>query len=511
MDFDYSQRCWFFILEKSNKIELLREKLITTGGQMGGFYQALTHQEVETIHQKAFDILEEVGVGFEDGLEALEMLDQAGCTIDTQTHKVFIPRDLVTKMVSQAPGEFTLFSRDGKNNLFIGKDRVYAGTGGTTVNILDLKTGKQRGTLLKDQYSITKLVDTLDNIHFYQSAVAPLDIPVERYDPNILFTAMMGTTKHIMFGCSFCSGLEEAFKIASLVAGGDEILRAKPIFSTTACVIISPLKFCSQSVAKIQQAAKLGIPTSITSAPMSGSTAPMTMAGTLLQSHAEVMAGITVHQLTMPGAPVLYGALPGRADMISMGYRGGAIECGMMQAAQHQLSQHIDVPNYASSGLSDSKIPDAQAGWEKAFSTLLAVMGGNNYIHHAAGMLESMNAVAFEQYIIDDEIIGASCKLLKGICIDEEHLAFDAIKQVGPGGHYLMSPHTLKHMRSEYFEGNGISHTGNRNTWEKEGCHDTWQRANEMAKSIVYNDDIPKINEDIEAKIRDQFDIAFSH
>lgn len=481
---------------------------MTSGGRIGGLYKPLTDQQIETIHQKALDILEQVGIGYEENLEALDMLKHAGCRIDEKSKKIFMPRNLVTKMVNKAPGEFTLYSRDGKNDLFIGKDRVYAGTGGTTVSILDLETGKMRGTLLKDQYSITKLVDTLDNIHFYQSAVVPLDIPGERYDPNILFAAMMGTTKHIMFGCNFRSGLKESFKIASMVVGGDEILRAKPIFSIAACVIISPLKFCSQSVKNIQQAAKLGIPTTITSAPMSGSTAPMTMAGTLLQTHAEELAGITLHQLTVPGAPVLYGALPARADMKTMGYRGGAIECGMMQAAQHQLSQRIDIPNYASSGLSDSKIPDAQAGYEKAFTTLLSVMGGNNYIHHAAGMLESMNAVAFEQYIIDDEIIGASCNLLKGICVDEEHLGFDAIKEVGPGGHYLMSSHTLKHMRTEYFEGNGISHTGNRDAWEKSGCQDTWQRANEMAKAVIDKEIMPKINKEIEAKIRNQFDIA---
>jgi len=97
---------------------------------------------------------------------------------------------------------------------------------------------------------------------------------------------------------------------------------------------------------------------------------------------------------------------------------------------------------------------------------------------------------------------------LKGICVDEEHLAFDAIKQVGPGGHYLMSPHTLKHLRSEYFEGNGISHTGNRSVWEKAGCKDTWQRANEMAKAIIYDNHVSKIDKDLEAEIRNQFDLA---
>ncbi len=483
---------------------------MTSGGQIGGVYKPLTDQEIETIHQKALDILEQVGVGYEENLEAIDMLREAGCRIDETTRKIFMPRDLVTTMVNKAPGEFTLYSRDGKNDLFIGKDRVYAGTGGTTVSILDLDSGKMRKTCLEDQYRITKLVDTLDNIHFYQSAVVPQDVEGDRYDANILFSAMMGTTKHIMFGCNFASGLREAFEIASIVVGGSDKLKEKPVFSIAACVIISPLKFCSQSVANIQLAARLGVPTTITSAPMSGSTAPMTMAGTLLQSHAEELAGITLHQLTAPGAPVLYGALPARADLKSMGYRGGAIECGMMQTAQHQLSQRIDVPNYASSGLSDAKVPDAQAGWEKAFTTLLAIMGGNNYIHHAAGMLESMNSVAYEQYIIDDEIIGASCSLLKGITVDEDHLAFDAIKEVGPGGHYLTSPHTMKHLRAEYFEGNGISDTGNRKTWEKEGSQDTWQRANEMAKAVVFDDTPPKLDPEVEKTIREKFNIALN-
>jgi len=481
---------------------------MTSGGRTGGIYKPLTAHQVEIIHQKALDILEQVGIGYEEDLKALDILTEAGCRIDEQAKKVYMPRDLVMEMVNQAPGEFTLFSRDGKNDMFIGKDRVYAGTGGTTVSILDIQSGKIRKTCLEDQYRIAKLVDTLDNIHFYQSAVAPCDIPGDRYDPNILFAAMMGTSKHIMFGCNFDFSLREAFEIAAIVVGGKEQLKAKPVFSISACVIISPLKFCSQSVANIQQAARLGVPTTITTAPMSGSTAPMTMAGTLLQSHAEELAGISLHQLTAPGAPVLYGALPARADLKTMGYRGGAIECGMMQAAQHQLSQQIDVPNYASAGLSDAKLPDAQAGWEKAFTTLLAVMGGNNYIHHAAGMLESMNAVAYEQYIIDDEIIGGSCALLKGITVDEEHLAFDAIQETGPGGHYLMSDHTMKHLRTEYFEGNGISHTGNRKSWEEEGSQDTWQRANKMAKAVVFDETPPKLDSDLEKIIRAKFNIA---
>ena len=481
---------------------------MSSGGNIGDLYKPLSSQQIETIHQKALDLLEEIGITYEAGMDdTLGMLENAGCRIDEKRSLIFFPRDLVDKMVNNAPGEFVLYSRDGRNDLHLGKDRVYAGTGGTSIKILDLDTGKARQTLVQDQYNVAKLVDTLNNIHFYQSCCVCHDVPPEKYDVNILFAAMMGTTKHVMFGCNFDYGLREAFELASLVAGNREELIRRPIFSISSCAIISPLKFCTQSIANVREAARLGIPTTITSAPMSGSTAPMTMAGTLLMIHAEELAGITVHQLTQPGAPVLYGGLPALAEMSSMGYRGGAVECGMMMAAVHQLSQCIDIPNYASSGLSDSKIPDAQAGWEKGMTTLLSVMGGNNYIHHAAGMLESMLTIAYEQYVIDDEIIGASCKLLEGIPVDEEHLAYSAIKEVGPGGNFIMNPHTYSHMRTEYFQGNGISDKRSREKWEADGSKNTWKRANEMARRVIFDGASSKLEKNLEKTLREKFDL----
>lgn len=481
---------------------------MTSGGRIGGLYKPLSSKEVETIHQKALALLEEVGIAYESGMDdTLNMLKKAGCSVDEKRHLIFFPRDLVIRMINKAPGEFTLYSRDGKNDLHLGKDRVYAGTGGSAIKVLDLETGKARKTLVQDQYDVAKLVDTLDNIHFYQSCCVCHDVPVEKYDVNIVFAAMMGTTKHIMLGCSYDYGLREAFELAAMVKGSAKELVRHPVFSISACVIISPLKFCTQSVANIREAARLGIPTTITSAPMSGSTAPMTMAGTLLMIHAEELAGITVHQLTNPGAPVLYGGLPALAEMSAMGYRGGAVECGMMMAAIHQLSQRIDIPNYASSGLSDSKVPDAQAGWEKGITTMLSVMGGNNYIHHAAGMLESMIAIAYEQYIIDDEIIGSSCKLLEGITVDEDHLGLEAIKEVGPGGNFILSPHTHRHMRSEYFLGNGISDKRSRDRWEADGSKTAWKRANERAKKIIASDEPSKLNKTLEKQLREKFDL----
>jgi trimethylamine--corrinoid protein Co-methyltransferase len=479
-----------------------------SGGLKGGIYKPLSPEQVELIHGEALRLLEEVGMTYESGQDdVLKLVKQAGCRVDQTALRIFFPRQLIEEMMAQAPGEFTLYSRDGKNDLHLGNDRVYAGTGGTTVYILDLDTDEVRRTVVQDIHNVARIVEEMKHIHFFQNCCAPSDVPIELYDLNIAFAAMLGTCKHVMFGCNFEQGLRDTFRLVARIAGGAEALKAKPIFSISACMVISPLKFCTQSTMNVRAAAELNVPTTVTSAPMSGSTSPMTMAGTLLQTHAEVLAGITVHQLTRPGAPVLYGGLPAMADMRSMGYQGGGVECGMMQAAIHQLSQRVNVPNYASSGLSDAKIPDIQAGWEKAFTTGLAVMAGNNYIHHAAGMLESMQCVAYELYVIDDEIIGQACKILEGISTGEDHLAYEAIREVGPGGNYLMSAHTLEHLRREYFQGSGVSDKGGRDEWIRQGRLTARDRARAIARAILDKPLEPKILPEIEKEIRTDFNI----
>jgi len=479
-----------------------------SGGLTGDIYRPLSAAQVSTIHDRALDLLEDCGMTYEDGMDdVIQVLSGVGCQVDPEGRKISFPRDLVKEMIAKAPGEFILFSRDGENDLNMGKDRVYAGTGGTAVRILDLDSGEARQTVLKDAHNVARIVDQMKNIHFFQSPCVPHDLPSEHYDFNIVFAAMMGTKKHVMLGCNYDSTLRETFRMVSRIVGGKAELKEKPVFSISSCIIISPMKFCTQSTRNVLTAAELGIPTTVTSAPMSGSTSPMTMAGTLLQTHAEELAAITLLQAHHPGAKVLYGGLPAMAEMRSMGYQGGAVECGMMTAATHQLSQHIDVPNYCSSGLSDSKIPDAQAGWEKAYTTCLAIISGNNYIHHAAGMLESMLCIAYEQYIMDDEIIGQGCKLLEGINTDADHLAYDAIKAVGPGGNYLASDHTLAHIRKEYFMGNGVSDRVSRDDWIKDGCLSARDRAISMAKNILAQPLAAAVRPEIEKQIRNDFNI----
>jgi trimethylamine--corrinoid protein Co-methyltransferase len=310
-----------------------------------------------------------------------------------------------------------------------------------------------------------------------------------------------------MSGVNDEAGLHRIIDMAAMLAGGSEPLREKPFISIITSFAISPLKLCTQSTRIMQECNRQGIPVALSAAPMSGSTSPMTMAGTLVQLHAEQLAGIAICQLTRPGAPLLYGGIPGMANMATMGYLGGGVECGMMNAAIHQLAAHIEVPNYNSAGLSDAKLPDAQAGWEKAMTILLAAMGGSNYMHHSAGMLESMLTVAPEQYVMDDEIIGMTCKVLKGIDVDADHLALEVIDSVGPAGNFMMSPHTMKYMRSEYFQGNGVSDRKSRHQWEQAGSLDARERARQIARKILASSETPYIPAEIDRALREKFTI----
>jgi len=477
-------------------------------GLSGGLYKPLSESDVGVIHEASLEILEKTGFTFEAGLdETLAMLESAGAIVDRKPDRVYFPRDLIMGQAAKAPSQVILYGRDGLNDLNLTEDRVHLGTGGAAVNILDLESGDPRPSTLSDLYQLGRLVDNLVNIHFFLRPCIPTDIAEDQYDVNTYYACLKSTAKHVMSGVNDVNGLHQVIDLAATLVGGKDPLQARPFVSVITSFAISPLKLCTQSTLIMQEAIRNRIPVALSAAPMSGSTSPITMAGTLAQLHAEQLAGICICQLTNPGAPLLYGGIPGRANLVSMGYLGGAVECGMMNAAIHQLSNHIQVPNYNSSGLTDSKIPDAQAGWEKAATTLLAAMGGSNFIHHAAGMLESMLTVAYEQYVIDDEIIGMCGKVLKGIKVDPEHLALDVIEAVGPGGSFMISDHTLDHLRCEYYLGNRISDQKDRELWEKDGALDARARGRQIAKKILAEPEQSYIPPELDRTIRERFNI----
>jgi trimethylamine--corrinoid protein Co-methyltransferase len=358
-----------------------------------------------------------------------------------------------------------------------------------------------------DLYHFGQLVDQLENVHFFLRPCVPTEVPESFRDVNIAYACFQSTSKHVMVGVNDESGLLQVLDLASEVAGNMKMLQEKPFLSIVSCFAVSPLRFCTIPLRIAQEAGRHGIPVALSTAPLAGSTSPITLAGTLALAHAEELAGITVCQLTNPGAPVLYGALPETANLYTMGFQGGSVESAMMNAAAHQMARRIRVPNYANSGHSDSKVPDAQAAWETAMSTVLASMGGCNYIHHAAGMLESSMTVSFEHFVMNDEIIGRALRVLKGIEVDPEHLAQEVIREVGPGGNFMTSPHTIAHLRTEFFPGNGVTDANPRPKWEAGGSMDSRDRGREIAKRLIARAKTSHLPEEADRAIRNKYQI----
>jgi trimethylamine---corrinoid protein Co-methyltransferase len=475
----------------------------------GGQYQPLTQQEIIRLHEAALTILEKTGFGFDEPLGPLiTELEREGVRTDWDKHRVYFPREFITTYTAKAPNSIVLCSRDGNHDLRLEGNNVYFGTGGAAITVLDIDTGLLRETTLKDLYLIGRITDNLDHIHFFHRPCIPRDIPTESFDVNVYYACFKATTKHVMASAENTAGLEEVIKLATRIAGDRESLTNRPFFSLVTSFAISPLKFNVHTVPIMLTACKNNVPVTLSSAPMGGMTSPITMAGTLAQLHAEELAGIALCQYFYPGAEVLYGGIPGVSEMRSMRYMGGAVESGMMNSAIHQLSRYIGVPSYNTSGLTDSKLPDIQAGWEKALSSLLVSMAGANYIHHSAGMLESMLTVAYEQYVLDNEINALCAKVLQCIIVDDEHLALDIIDQVGPGGNFMTSQHTLDFMYTEILNRYGISDRNERNTWVKEGGRDARDRACEMTRRLLKEEGTKScIDPEVDDHIRQHFRI----
>jgi trimethylamine--corrinoid protein Co-methyltransferase len=247
------------------------------------------------------------------------------------------------------------------------------------------------------------------------------------------------------------------------------------------------------------------IPVALSCAPVTGLSAPATLAGLLTLAHAEQLFALSLSQAIAPGSRVLYGIVPGVANMWNMGFLGGAIEAGMMNAAAVLLARHVGVPIYSDAGGADAKLPDIQAGYEKALSILQVALSGGDYIHHSAGMLDSLMTVAYEQFVIDNDINGMATRVLEGIKVTDETLALDIIREVGPGGMFLTQEHTRKHARStEFYVPNGPHRRPPRGDGD---ATDLRQHARLVARQLLDQEAAALIPADVDREIRKQYDI----
>ncbi len=455
-------------------------------GLVGGQYKPLSDGQVRRIHEAALAILERTGVEVEEP-EALRLFEEAGAQVDRggDAPRVRLSRALVEDAVDSAPSRVLLAGRDPRWDLELEGARVHIGTGGAALTVLDLDTGQPRPAVLRDVVELARLVDGLDNIHFYLVPVYPTDFDKETVDVHTYYAGLANTTKHVQAGIYTVAGIRETVELCERIAGGPEALRERPIVSFITSWMVSPLLFATDVTTLLIETCRQGIPVVLSAAPMAGSTAPVTLAGMLAQLTAEQLSGVVLTQLAHRGAPLLIGPIPATADMKTGRYLGGAAEFGLANGAMAQIAQFYGLPIYNSAGMTDAKLPDVQAGFEKGISAVLAALAGSNFIHHAAGMLENMNTVAAEQFIIDNDVLGMAMRVVRGVEVNDETLALDVIDAVGPGGHYLMADHTLRYMRSEFYYPSAVVDRQGWEQWQKAGGLDARERAKEIARDIL--------------------------
>lgn len=448
-------------------------------------YPPLTIEDVKQIDQTSRRILERVGLKIlsSDGSKFLDTLEAGGAQVDRENQMVRFDQDWLDETLSEAPRRFTLYSRDGKNDLRLGEGKVYLGNGGRVFRILDMVTGGYRLTLLRDVANTATLVNNLSNITFYVIPCQAHDIKPVNYHLLDFYYALNYTTKHVVGGCDDLHGVGQMWQLVSIIAGGEELFREKP-FTSVMLNPISPLTVEESTLEILDFCVNHGIPVMWDPAPIAGATAPATLAGTLAQMHAEALAGVAIGQLFSPGAKLLYGAVPTTMDLRNMEFSMGSVEMAMMNAAAVQLAKLYDLPTYPTAGLTEAKRPDIQSGFEKTISTLMTAMAGGELIHMAAGMLDSGNSISYEQYIIDNEFTGMVRRLMSGITVNEDTTAFNVIQNVGPRGSFIAEDHTVDHMMEEFFYPD-LRVRCNFDIWEENNRPDMLSRAHEQVKGIL--------------------------
>ncbi len=447
----------------------------------GGQLRFLSPDQVTRLHRATREVMDEVGVQVTHR-PALELMEGHGCRVDFDKGVVRTPSPVLDRCLSTAPGSFILPARDPAWDVHLDRERVYTIGGSSALFVLGLEDGARRPATLQDLADLTRLQDALPNLHVMHGIVNPQDIPQEGFD-RILFSTVMKNTRRGYYSQALgAQGVRDQVEMASLLAGSTEAFRARPFFTIVLC-LVSPLVHPRIRTEELMECAALGVPVYIEVDALPGATTPVTLAGTLVEQSANVLTGVCLAQMVRPGHPCIYSLASGIMDMSTGSYSGGAPETQILHAATVQMAHSFGLPCQAGTGI-DSAVPDAQAGYERALQFLTCALAGADFVHLATGMLEQMLTASYEMCVMDDEMLGAAFRIVRGFEVDEESIALDMIKRVGIGGDYLGEEHTARHMR----EVTWFPSLTNRQRWDgwvADGAKDMRRRAVERARRIL--------------------------
>lgn len=481
----------------------------STGTDLKSPYQPLTQHELHRIHTAALELLQTVGIA--DATERVKNIAlQHGCTL-SHNNRLLFPPALIEHCIDQAAKRFPVHARDRSLSFEAVNDRVNFCTGGAAVSMLDIDTRQYRPSTLRDLYDLARLCDTLDNIQWFTRPIVTTDIEDSfELDVNTVYACAAGTKKHIASSFTQAAHMHKLVPMFDVLAGGPGQFRQRPFCTVHATTIVSPMRFAQDSLDIACAAIDIGMPIHLQTGPQAGATAPAALAGTLVQVCAETLASLAVVNMFKPGHPVVLGMWVMVSDLRTGAFSGGGAEQALLGAAAGQLIRYYGIPGGMGAGMSDSKLPDNQAGFEKALTVALAAISGGGFVLESAGMLGGLLGCSMEAMIIDNEMLWGIRRIARGIEVTDETLSVEVIRQVADNpGHFLGTQQTLELMKTE-FHYPTLADRRSPDDWAQSGSQDIWTRSTTRAREILTSHHPCYIDEKKDRYLRDRYSIHLS-
>ncbi len=483
------------------------DRRVVQPGMSGGVYRPLSESDMRRIYATALDILADIGIG--DPIpEILHYALPGGCERDDGGRLRF-PRALVEDLIEVSARNYVAYGVDPEFDCELTAERVYFSTSGESVSILDYEERSYRPTRLVDLYDAARLADTLEHVHMFGQPFIAAEYSEEIFvhDLNIAYAELAGTRKHIALGIAEVDHIDPLIALFDTFLGQEGGFLKRPFCTIGGCPIVSPLRFGADNARVLVKLAQLGLTGDIAVAPQAGATAPAALAGTLAQTFAETLACLCVMNLVRPGAAINFGMWPFISDLRTGAFSGGSGEEAAVMAASAQLCNHFGFITSMASGMTDAKLMDAQAGYEKAITSTVLALTGTNLVAAYPGIVGSLLGQSFEGLVIDNDMFGNVQRLLRGIEVTDETLSYDVIRETVHGsGHYLGHPQTLDLMQTEYL----YPELGNRlspNEWVEMGKPVLLDKAIAMKKEILASYFPAHVDDATDRAIRERFDI----
>ncbi|WP_293576391.1 trimethylamine methyltransferase family protein [Phaeobacter sp.] len=460
-------------------------------------FEVLSEEALQLIEYNADTILEEVGVNFVDNPAALDRWREAGATVEGE--RVRIPRGLARELCKTAPSEFTQHARNPEKSVVVGgKNMVLAPVYGPPF-VRDAKGGRRYATL-DDFQKFVKLGYMSKWLHHSGGTVCePTDVPVNKRHLDMLLAHMTLSDKPFMGSVTDPSRAKDSIEMCEILFG-KEFVRDNTVM-TSLININSPMTFDDVMMGALEVYAAHNQACIVSPFIVGGAMAPVSVAGTLTQVLAEVLAGVAYSQLIRPGAPVIFGAMVTSIDMNSGAPTFGTPEASHITYGAGQLARRMNLPFRSAGSFCGSKLPDAQAAYETANSLNMGLLSGVNFQLHSCGWLEGGLVADFEKFVMDADQLGVLHGLAKGVEVDENAQAMDAIREVGPGGHYLGCAHTQANFKDAFWKTELLDYKPFE-TWEEEGARDTMVLASNRVETLLNAYEAPPMDPEIYAKLQ---------